>query len=153
MAALLLAPSANRPRDGNQHRTSDPRTALFSWIAVQAPSSKAVVENLPFRREWGRIVINRPEITHELPVTLLRRVFGEFVDACEAHQPSCQDYDFAQNLSHELRKFTYDQRVKRDSFNKVLSSYLDMEMRHGTLPRTDFDTDGHIAVDGHCLPG
>ncbi|KAG2120579.1 uncharacterized protein F5147DRAFT_562536 [Suillus discolor] len=87
---------------------------------------------------------NRPRgASDPVPVTLLERIFAEFVDDCQNRQPTDDDNDIVWQLSETMCSFYTDELARMNAFRCVLRQYgiiLDPSM----VGATQCITDGHI---------
>jgi hypothetical protein len=119
-------------------------------VPRKAPSSQgtpAQFAALQLRLE-KLVFCNRPFTTAApIPVTLLHRVFGEFVDDCRREQTR-EDNLFTWKLSEEMSKWFGDENDRRKAFHTLLDDY-GLRLTRTKIAGTAFETDGDMSVGGH----
>lgn len=77
-----------------------------------------------FQKEHSTFYMDRPmDPDYDIPPTLLHPVFGEFLDDCETHKPSPDDYSLAHDLVSGMSQHFQDEHRRVDRFCKILGKY------------------------------
>ncbi|KAJ8583479.1 hypothetical protein M405DRAFT_799244, partial [Rhizopogon salebrosus TDB-379] len=84
------------------------------WYAAQQAISTS---------KQGQIVYRPRESEDLVPLTLLNRIFAQFVDDCQNYQPTDEDNRFVRELSEKMCFFYPDKYSGMDIFKEVLDSY------------------------------
>ncbi|KAG1891729.1 uncharacterized protein F5891DRAFT_1210959 [Suillus fuscotomentosus] len=109
-----------------------------------APSTGAKAAAFSLTQNNQEYPCNRPRrAVDPVPVTLLERIFAEFVDDCQNQQPTDHDNDLVWQLSEMMCSFYMDELARMDAFRHVLCEYgiiLDPSM----VGATQCTTDGHL---------
>jgi hypothetical protein len=84
------------------------------WYAAQQAISTS---------KQGQTVYRPRELADLVPLTLLERIFAQFVDDCQNYQPTDEGNRFVRELSEKMCFFYPDKYSEMDIFKKVLDSY------------------------------
>ncbi|KAG1748849.1 uncharacterized protein EDB91DRAFT_1334340 [Suillus paluster] len=108
------------------------------------PSAGAKLAAFSATQEKEEYLCNRPRrATDSLPVTLLERIFTEFVDDCQNYQPTAYDNDFVLQLSENMSSFYPDELTRMNVFRQLLCNY-GIPLEASMIGPTKYMTDGHL---------
>ena len=110
----------------------------------KAPSSGANPVTFLKDQKMGTIYCNRPSDTPDtIPVTLLHPIFGQFMDDCEKHSPTAEDYTLAAELTVVMRRF-YSLEKQRQA--EILKVFHNANIIINGSRIGDYTTDGDLSV-------
>jgi len=108
----------------------------------KAPSSCAHPETFLNDQKLETIYFNRPSDTPDIiPVTLLHPIFGQFIDDCEKHSPTADDYALATEL------VVMEEEDERET--EILNAFHDPNIANISIKGSrigDYTTDGDPSV-------
>lgn len=87
-----------------------------------------------------------------IPVTLLHRIFRQFVDNCKNHQPIQEDNKLVLELMGAMSDFFPDEKVRAAKLRAILTSH-GIPVVTSTIFSKDhnFPTDGAVEINGHLV--
>ena len=128
-------------------KLSNVRVEKYESLPRMSPSELGRPERFfHFQKEHKNFYVDRPMASsYEIPPTLLHPVFGEFLDDCEAHKPSPDDYMLARDLVYGMSQYFPDERHRVDKFCEILGKY-GIQISGTKLENhpTSYKTDGDI---------
>jgi len=138
------------PPASSEHFVAAERLRYLENNKPAAPSSQGAVGVFSQRQENSakRIECNRPpSAAPTTPLTLLHRVFGEFLDTCDSGDVTAVDHDFALNLSRAMSSFYGNESARATKIREIFKHYGLVFIRT-KIGHTNYETDGDISLNG-----
>lgn len=110
----------------------------------KTPSSLAVPTTFRSATE-GVVYCNRPFDPNTIPINLLQREFGEFIQDC-AMPPTPWAQQLLQKLTMSACKWYQDETARRSDIHEVLKE-ADLYLGAETISGTEYKTDGNWKVN------
>ncbi|KAG6883758.1 hypothetical protein C0993_003959, partial [Termitomyces sp. T159_Od127] len=120
---------------------------LKSAIGGVPPSSLGRPANFQeIAGETQFVALNRPFEPNAIPLALFDQAFGIFRDRCKG-PPSDDALACLYELSIAGCRWYPEEKLRRDAIAPVLSKYLGLELHTGTVPNTEYITNGNLSVN------
>ncbi|KAG1723465.1 uncharacterized protein EDB91DRAFT_1255616 [Suillus paluster] len=102
------------------------RRLTYLQKSTGPPSAGAKLATFSATQEKEEYLCNRPRrAADSLPVTLLERIFAEFVDDCQNYQPTAYDNDFVLQLSENMSSFYPDELTRMNVFRQFVQVIIE----------------------------
>ena len=129
------------------------RQRFSTELPTTAPSSLGIPSEFSkFQEKQNqKIVWSRPRAADAtIPVTLLHRIFRQFVDNCKNHQPIEEDNQLVLELMITMSDFFPDEKARARRLREILTSH-GIPVVTSTIASKghEFPTDGAVEIDGN----
>jgi hypothetical protein len=134
-----LPPSFDIREQLKQYNTSFPRMAPPSQWKVS--EFRKLQENTQHHIYWDR----PPCAAAIIPVTLLRCIFGQFMDDCDKHHPTTEDNDLVLALSTAMSQFFPKESGRASTLRQVLRDH-GIDTSATFIDGIEYSTDNSAAI-------
>ena len=114
-------------------------------MAKCAPSSLCKLSTFQTSAQ-GVVACNRPFDYHTIPITLLQKEFGLFMEDCKDF-PSPKSQELLQALTEAACKWYENETQRRSEIQKVFDEVAGHYLSAETITGTEFKIDGNLRVN------